>query len=275
MYLSEPTVRPEPLRASSSIPSPASGLSPVSDVTVAPYRCICRVVAKTRNGHSVGTALLIGPWHALTAAHVIYPLREPYQTTSITVSPGYRGASSRTYDSNGWAVSADWNARDCKTDGFDWGLIRLVSPVPPSIGYWPPSKFDPTLLPGLVCMVAGYPVRPQDPEATKMFQSSGTLKGSPSITRCSRTVRGSVVQASAQGTLVRVTGTSQLIAHDAASEGSMSGGPVWLEGPTRSLVALHVGTIGNGQFRKAVLLTAAVQASIRDLMNKLPPLVKP
>lgn len=271
MYLAEPTVRRAPVATS---PAPASVLRPVSDVTVAPYRCICRVVAKTKKGHSIGTAVLIGPWHALTAAHVIYPPQEPYQTTSITVSPGYRTPSSPTFNSNGWAVSPNWSARDCMTDGFDWGVIRLAMPVPSSIGYWTPSSFDVTLLPGRACSVAGYPASAQDPEAKQMFQSNGALKGSPSITRCSRIIRESVVQASAQGTLVRVTPKSQLIAHDAASEGSMSGGPVWLEGPTRSLVALHVGTIANGQFKKAVLLTPGVRASIQDLMNKLPPLAR-
>jgi V8-like Glu-specific endopeptidase len=273
MYLAEPTPRRAPV-STRPAPSFASVLRPVSDVTAAPYRCICRVVANTRKGHSIGTAVLIGPWHALTAAHVIYPLQEPYQTTSISVSPGYHTSSSPTFNSNGWAVSPGWNARDCKTDGFDFGVIRLAKPVPSSIGYWAPSSFDPTLLPGLACNVAGYPASTQDPEAKQMFQSSGTLKGSLSITRCSRIIRGSAIQATAEGTLVRVTPTSQLIAHDAASEGSMSGGPVWLEGRTRSLVALHAGTIANGQFKKAVLLTPGAQASIRDLVNKLPPLAR-
>lgn len=274
MYLSEAS--PQPARAVPPRAAPAPVLGPVRDVTRTPFRWVCRIVAKTPKAHSVGTGILIGPWHVLTAAHVIYPLQEPYQTLGISISPGYSAASKLVYASDGWSVSPAWNARDCNTDGSDWGVVRLNRPVPSSIGYWTLASFSPATLSGKACMVAGYPSRGEDPEATQMFQSNGNLLGSVSVTACTRRIVGNKIVATATGNLVPVTPTSLLIAHSAPSEGSMSGGPVWLEGQTPLLVAMHVGVVADGRFKKAVLLTEALQRSVRDLVSgSLRPLRRP
>lgn len=261
VYIAEATPKPAPQLANHC--STTSVLRPVSDVRPVPFRWVCRVVAKTQKGHSVGSAMLMSPWHALTMAHVIYPLNEPYQTLNISVCPGYTPELHPDLESNGWAVSPHWDARKCTTNGHDWGLIRLKKPVPSSRGFWNLRSFNPNNLPGTLCNIAGYPAdKRRDPEATQMFQSSGRLLGSPAIPRCTRTIddEGNAKE-TADGITIPVNNTSLLIVHDVASAPSMSGGPVWIGEGT--LVAIHAGVIGNGQCRNAVLLPAEFRQPFR------------
>lgn len=246
----------------------SSLLQPVDEVSQSPFRWVCRVLVETRKGHSVASAVLISPFHALTAAHVIYPLTEPYQTLKITVFPHYTPDWHTQFESDGWAVSPNWRAADCMTNGYDWGLIRLKKAVPASTGFWRMTSFNPTNLPNTLCRLAGYRRHKRlDPEAEHMFQSSGYLRTTPLVRSCNRTITDDEDEAreSVQAVTVPVTNTSQLILHDAASLPSMSGGPVWIDSAT--LAAIHVGVIGNGQCRKAVLLTSGVQSAITGLMN--------
>jgi len=279
MYLAEPSTRYAPCTL---LPGTSpSHLRRVRDASRTPFRWVCRLLVETQHGHSIGSAILLSPWHALTAAHVIYPLRElyhrdkPYQTVAISACPGYDSGCKLHFDANGWVVSPNWDPRQCETNGYDWGIVRLAKPVPSLIGYWSLSSFAPSSLARQTCIVAGYSTSSADAEATEMFQSTGTVRGSPAITDCTRAVTATRVTEDADGTLVPIASNSLLIVHDAASEESMSGGPVWIDGDSPKLIALHAGTLANSQCKKAVLLTPGLQADIRRLMSRsLPPLQK-
>ena len=254
-----------PTRASRPA-APASGaastaMRPVGDTTQTPFRWICRIRVQTAKGHSYGSGILISQRHVLTAAHVIYPPQEPYATTDIEVGPGYSASSKPRLRANGWAVDPRWKVRDCKTVGADIGLIRLEKPVSQSTGFWNLAQFTPSSIADKTCLLAGYPARPNDPDAAVMFKSNGRIRGSIVINSCTQTT--------AEGRLLPAIGpASLLIGHDCDSVESMSGGPICLlDGGIPKVVAVHTGTVSNGALKKAVLLTQSVQTQIRDWTN--------
>ena len=257
------------------VPHAAGGSSPamhaVTDTTQVPFRWVCRIEAitqtQTETGHSFGTGVLISPWHALTCAHVIYPLqaRELYRTVRVVVSPGYSATSKPAFEANGWAVSERWNPRECVTSiYFDYGIIRLAKPVGSTTGHWRnwlPLSQAPSL-PGMSCKLVGYPT-------TQMFQSDGHLGPSVKITLCrpeERSPSGVIVRSYTEGVTAPVNPYSILITHDADSTESMSGGPVWVDnGASPRLVAIHAGPMAGR--KRAVLLSQAVQYDIHQWMN--------
>lgn len=238
-----------------------TGLRQVADTTPSPFRWVCRIRVQMAKGHSYGTGILVSPWHVLTAAHVIYPPQEPYATTDIEVGPGYSARSKPRLRANGWAVDPRWNVRNCMTAGADLGLIRLAQPVSPAVGFWKLTQFPPGSLTGRAFLLAGYPSRPSDRDATVLFRSNGVIRGSVVLQSCTAST--------AEGRLLpTLSEASQLMGHDAPSEGSMSGGPICLaDGGIPKLVAVHTGTLSNGALKKAVLLVSSVQARIRDWIN--------
>lgn len=274
----------------------SSALRPVTDTTKVPFRWVCRVIAYTetpaQKSHSVGTGVLISPWHVLTCAHVIYPPQQPYRTVRVVVIPGYSPGSrivtwarQPAFSASGWAVDPRWNPRECRTSNyFDWGIIRLRQPVgsytggqAKGAGYvsvdnwrnWLPLSLAPSL-PGMPCKLAGYSATPNDPEATHMFESDGHLGPALNITTCTpeeTSSSGGIVRSHTGGVTVPVTESSILITHDADSTKSMSGGPVWIDdGGSPKLVAIHAGPSA-GAGKRAVLLSQAVQYQLQQLMG--------
>jgi hypothetical protein len=148
------------------------------------------------------------------------------------------------------------------TVGADLGLIRLAQAVSPATGFWRLAPFAPESLTGKACLLAGYPSRPGDPDATVMFRSNGQIGGSVVISSCTaETADGHIPP--------RITQATLLIAHDSGSQGSMSGGPLCLiDGGTAKLVAVHTGAVNNGAIKKAVLLNQGTQALIQDWINR-------
>ena len=296
-FLGQPRPSTQPAGPPGASRVVSSALRPVTDTTQVPFRWVCRVTAYTetpaQKGHSVGTGVLISPWHVLTCAHVIYPPQQPYGTVRVVVIPGYSPGSrivtwarQPAFEANGWAVDPRWNPRECRTSiYFDWGIIRLPKPVGSAYGgghakgggyvsvdnwrNWLPLSLAPSL-PGMPCKLAGYSARPNDPEATHMFQSDGRLGPSVDITTCRPEVTspsGGIVRSHTEGVTVPVSQSSILITHDADSTEAMSGGPVWVdEGGSPKLVAIHTGPIVSAG-KRAVLLSQAVQYQIQRLME--------
>src|SRR6267378_4160328 len=134
-FLGQPRPSTQPAGPPGASRAVSSALRPVTDTTQVPFRWVCRVTAYTetpaQKGHSVGTGILISPWHVLTAAHVLYPPQQPYRTVKVVVIPGYNPGSKvvtwarqPAFEANGWAVDPRWNPLECKTSiYFDWGLI--------------------------------------------------------------------------------------------------------------------------------------------------------
>jgi V8-like Glu-specific endopeptidase len=262
---------PMPARA----PPPAVPASPmvrVANALVAPFRCICRVVACAydRPGFSVGTGFLVGPYHVLTCAHCIYPLEAP-RTKTIDVYPAQNGPfeSAVRFRANGWAVRAEWRLNDCRTAAEDYGIIRLADPAPH--GYFPLRPFDPTILRGRTVQLAGYPGE-RERYAQHMYRSEGRAIGTITIEDCRVDARG-------KERLVRrieqFTPSSRgLFAHELAGSRAVSGGPMWIEeNGARTLIGIHARSIDDDQRRAGVLLDEVVRAQVAQWMNReLPPL---
>jgi V8-like Glu-specific endopeptidase len=255
--------RPEPaVQWQVTPPAAGAAMRPVADTTQAPFRWVCRIRVQAQRGHSYGSGILVSPSHVLTAAHVIQFRQEPNSWRTIEVGPGFSPTSTAAVRSNGWALDPRWKVADCMTDGSDLALIRLAQPVSSRVGFWNIVPFAPADIAGKPCLLAGYPSRPDDIDATRMYQSNGRIRGSVAITECTpTTARGHMPPA--------ISPTTFLIAHDCDSEGSMSGGPICVfdQGAPR-LVAIHTGTLSDGAIKKAVLLSDRIQNEIQDWMNR-------
>jgi len=244
------------------VPVPPLKLTRVTNTQDVPYRYVCRIVTRAydKGGASVGTGVLIGPFHVLTCAHVIYPLESPH-TGEIDVFPAQNGPdeNSMRFRANGWAVSPAWQPANCFTAGEDYGLIRLATAT--RQGFMPIRPFDPARLRRDVGInLAGYPATREE-KARHMYESRGAIWGEGQINGC--------VAGEPQGPVVRATAMTQLLIHDLDSAKSESGGPMWSD--DQALVAIHAGVIGD-TWKKAIFLNEAVRNRIQEWMTKtLPP----
>jgi V8-like Glu-specific endopeptidase len=256
---------PQPQRPVQPPPAGAAAtpLTRVADATIPPWRAVCRIVARESGaaGYSVGSGVLIAPYHVLTCAHVIFPPQAP-RTHEITVYPGQNGpdGSARGIKANGWAVSPAWRMNECASAGEDYGIIRL----PEQHGYIPLIPFNPADLLTVLVTMAGYPST-RSAGAREMFFSRGHILGGIVIASCTRTTMN--------GRMVPTfPANSNLAGHDLPSEPSMSGSPMWFMKDTRRLAAIHAGTVAGGTIRKAIVMNDTVRAQIRRwLQQTLPP----
>jgi V8-like Glu-specific endopeptidase len=238
---------------------------------LAPFASICRIVARTaKGGVSYGTGILIGPYHVLTCAHVIFPPQDQL-TKEIIVFPGQNGPDSHCrIKSDGWAVSPAYRETNCNTAGEDYGIIRLSCPMNP--GVVPLRAFNLTTLAGATVSLAGYPGRRSE-KARHMYFSRGTIRCGVTITSCT----GTLAKGNANFLTVPITPTTSLISHDLDTAPSQSGSPMWIvQAGGRFLIALHAGRIAGNTRGKAVLLNDTVRSRVADWMTRtLPPLPLP
>jgi V8-like Glu-specific endopeptidase len=268
-FLGEP---PAPARAAPSPPARPSAMVRVANALVAPFRCICRIVACSydKPGFSVGTGLLVSPYHVLTCAHCIYPLEAP-RTKTIDVYPAQNGPfeSVARFRANGWAIRPAWRPNDCRTAGEDYGIIRLADPAPH--GFFPLRPFDPTLLASRIVHLAGYP-GDREPHAQHMYRSEGRATGAVVIQSCGIDARRRPTMA---GRIIPLTPSSRgLFAHELAASHAVSGGPMWIEeNGARTLIGIHARNIDDERRRAGVLLDDVVRAQVAQWMNReMPPL---
>jgi V8-like Glu-specific endopeptidase len=287
-HLGQPTHTPAPPTgvvipppAAAPAPAPAQGAQPLSlpparltrvaDTRLAPFASICRIVARTAGGgESFGTGILIGPYHVLTCAHVIFPPQNPL-TKEIVVFPGQNGPDSHCrVKSDGWAVSPAYHANNCNTAGEDYGIIRLSCPMNP--GFMLLRAFDPTTLRGATVSLAGYPWGRSE-KARHMYFSRGTIRSGITITSCT----GTLAKGNATLLNVPITPTTSLITHDLETAPTQSGSPMWIvQAGGRFLIALHAGRVAANARGKAVLLNEAVRRRVAEWMTRtLPPLPLP
>jgi len=266
-----PPPAPAPAQGAQPISLPPMQLTRVADTRLAPFASICRIVGRSaKGGMSYGTGILIGPYHVLTCAHVIFPPQDQL-TTEIIVFPGQNGPDSHCrVRSDGWVVSPGYRGIDCNTAGEDYGIIRLSCPMNP--GLLPLRAFNPTNLAGATVSLAGYPWGRSE-KARHMYFSRGTIRGGITLTSCT----GTLAKGDANFVTVPITPTTSLISHDLDTAPSQSGSPMWIvQAGGRFLIALHAGRIGRNTRGKAVLLNDAVRRRITDWMTRtLPPLPLP
>jgi len=252
----------------------------VANALAVPYRYICRIVAraydKPENAYSIGTGVLVSPYHVLTCAHNIYPTQAPRtKTIDVFIAQNGPDESASRFRANGWAVRQGWGwGRDCRASGEDYGMIRLANPAPN--GFFQLRPFNPAILTGKTGHLAGYPSSAQEPLARYMHHSAGPVTGAYVIEGCDRdrqereSIRGRLFPS--------ILATTRLFLHELATAPSVSGSPIWIEEDgTRTLIGLHERRINVGQsgrsYGAAVLLNDAVRAQVAQWMNNaLPPL---
>jgi V8-like Glu-specific endopeptidase len=285
MHLGEPTHTPAPPRGVVITPPPPAPVPPapvpanaapirlpavpltrVQDTRVEPFNSICRIVTTVHGkpGESIGTGILISPYHVLTCAHVISPFAPPNNTKEIIVFPGQNGPDSGCHArADAWAINPAWWANNCYTAGQDLGIIRMACPMNP--GFVPLRPFNVSQLVGATASLAGYPST-REPKARHMHFSRGSIAGDIRIQRCTATTADAPPPSN-------ISEATNLIAHDLDTAPSMSGSPMWIvQAGGRFLVALHSGRIGNNTRGKAVLLNAAVRRLVADWIRRFPPL---
>ena len=276
MYVYLGRAEPAP-RASGETPGFVTplALTRVLDTTPEPLRWICRIHVRTaKGGNSISTGVLIGRYHVLTCAHVLYPHGDPHPK-EVTVLPGQNGPDDQRprIRANGWAVSPGWRWNDCQKADEDLGIIRLARPS--DVGFWPVAPFEPSTLTGVAVHLAGYPSRPEDVKAHWMYRSRGRVIGRFQLTFCTEPALQR--EGTLTGTPFRaISDVTKLIFSELDTLPSMSGGPMWtIRDGRRVLFALHLRDIDDGQQKRriALLLNSAVQRRIAEWMTRvLPPL---
>src|SRR5262245_48197964 len=187
---------PLPGRACSLGEAPASQIQlvRVANTLVAPFRHICRIVAraydKPENAYSIGTGVLVSPYHVLTCAHNIYPSQAPRtKTIDVFIAQNGPDENASRFRANGWVAAPGWGpSKDCSASVEDYGIIRLANPAPN--GFFQLRPFNPAILTGKTGHLAGYPSSAQEPKARYMGHSAGPITGAYVIEGCNRDSQG-------------------------------------------------------------------------------------
>lgn len=142
-----------------------------------PYRTVCKVIADFGADYvSVGSGVMVGPSHVLTAAHVVFDAESGGWADEVIVIPGYDDGDEpfgRTYASNlrAWAGYTDFD-----DDEWDMALVELSEPLGDytgSLGLWAADDSD---LKYEIVKSAGYPADLADRlGADHMWGALGTV----------------------------------------------------------------------------------------------------
>lgn len=252
--------------------------SPVKNTTKPPYRWICQIIATVQDPSIkgcaptpfVGTGLLIGPRHILTAAHTVWFRKNGavYRPKKVEVLPG-RSVGSLPFGS--WRIQRAFFPKEyVPGDGscFDYAILTLEESIGgkrfPSIknqhlSYWGSGEsgndtrmevIEPAQLRKKTVHVVGYagdkcglmPVVPFKP-GDRCYDGRPT-PGSATLKQCLQNGLGGSAQYGDKGRVLdmRGGGPLQYFIYDADTCGSQSGGPVWMQsGGKRYLVGVHTG----------------------------------
>jgi len=197
------------------------------DTTAVPYRWVCMLRATETNSNSrrygLGTGVLIGPRHVLTAAHVLANWEKPGETVGsrLTVQLG-RNGQYKPFESEeilGWQVHPQWVAKHGERrylqTKYDYGLVTLKKDVSRwkhqflggcELSYWGAQGVcgarsevgvSPAQIMGQEAQVTGYP---GDLPKYTLWSGSGSIT---------------------------FDSYHKVILHTANTSGGQSGGPVW------------------------------------------------
>ncbi len=174
----------------------------VSDTTEAPWRQIGRVSVTAETGVFTGTGFLGGPYHMLTAGHVVESAAfgGDGRAESLTVAFGQDGALRpfATAEAVVMRPAPAWSA--AADPGADWALVTLDRSLGAALGSFDLAAYaSEDLLDGAVVTLAGYP---------------GDLSGGTGLY-------------AASGTVADATADRLFYAGTLDTAGGMSGAPVW------------------------------------------------
>lgn len=251
---------------------------PVKDTIKVPYRWICQILATFQAPSlaggdptvKIGTGVLVGPRHVLTAAHNV---RERFNGTVLTarqveISPGQnRGLLPfGRYKIKGFKAPKEW---DGSAHCYDYAVIELEEDVGTNkfkslrdkpLGFWGSTGagedtkielLDPAKLRKKTIHLSGYAgdkcgymtIVPHTPGA-RCYAGQAT-PGPAELKQC---MNNKLLGSAQYGTKGKVIdpgrgGLEQLLLYDADTCGAQSGSPVWMQsGRYRYLVGVHTGT---------------------------------
>jgi len=222
----------------------ADDREPVVDTTAYPWSTSCRVLSYFPNGHvSQGSAVLVGPRHALTAGHVVYDRAAGGFATDVEIVPAAAGDAAPFGHFLATEVTAftGWT-RDGDLD-WDVALLRLEDAPGDRAGWLGFSARSDAELVGTTVHTAGYPADLGQGRA--MFAATGAV--------------------------VRTTAGQVLIRDTLDAAGGQSGSGLWLrEGDDRVVVGLI--SSETRDWNRAARITPAVFDALGDWMAARPAL---
>jgi len=241
-----------------------------------PFSAVCRIQVTTRKGAaSVGSGVLISPYHVLTCAHVLFDRADP-NPVKVTVLPNHDGQDEKRQliTARDFQVKPGWTWKECRTFDDDLAIIRLSRKS--DAQFWPVQNFNPAVIAGGPITLAGYPAFSPTDRAYFMYRSQGSVLGGFGLKCCydAWPKKCNPPPHRAKDQVDRtdfgpISDGHKLIGHTLDTRVCMSGGPMWIyENKKHILVALHAGDIDNGKNKKAVLLNSSVRALINDWMTR-------
>ncbi|BCS31449.1 hypothetical protein TBR22_A06500 [Luteitalea sp. TBR-22] len=225
---------------------------PPAQTLAIPNRWICRLTAPdidaTAGSYGMGTGVLIGPRHVLTAAHVLVSVQDQRRTVGdrlrVQIARNGETAPFAPVGIRGWRVNPRWvraiqqpaaNGRPARTRWIlqpqhDYGLVTLDRDVsswpigPCTLGHWGAAGpcangafigMAPADVQGQQAVVTGYP---GDKGGTALWTAGGPISLEPRL-----------------GTLLHTIDTCP----------GQSGAPVWaMQGDRCQLIGVHSGANG-------------------------------
>lgn len=246
-----------------------------AETLAVPYRWICRMRVPSEDpldrSYGMGTGVLIGPRHVLTAAHVLVSEKDPTRTVGkrLRVQPARNGSAARFKEVGirGWQVHPQAFLRTRNgpviQPQHDYGLVTLDTTVsdwslgPCPLGYWG--------LPGACGDHARIGMEAADVSGQEAIVT-GYPHDRPTATLWSG--RGAITWDARRGALL----------HTADTVRGHSGSPIWLIRDGRcQLVGVHSGASGRWRVDAAgnttlthnagALLSAVVVGQLRQWMR--------
>jgi glutamyl endopeptidase len=197
------------------------------DTTVEPYTAVCHVISYFPGDLvAQGSAVMVGPNHALTAGHVLFDVDTGEWATDVLVTPAYDDG----YEPFGAVYATAMHSLVGYTEygdsNYDFGVIEFGTPIGNATGWMGYAALSASELEGSIINTAGYPGDLQDGEA--MYGASGSVE---SVSSKQVYYRGSMDTFSGQ-----------------------SGSGVWmLNGTDRFVVAVH--TFGQANYNGGTRIT--------------------
>jgi len=137
--------------------------APIKENTKFPFCTVCKLFITWKDGtKSQGSGTVVGPYHVLTAGHVLYRKSRGGWFSSIEIVPGYDGLASTpgemrpfgTFDYQQSVVDGRWSSNE-DTD-YDIGVLLTSTRIGDKTGYMGFMSLEDRQLTNLDVHMAGY-----------------------------------------------------------------------------------------------------------------------
>lgn len=131
----------------------------ISNTTITPFRWICSLRAKTNKGYILGSASLVGPNTAITAAHCVYDRKTGSYLKNITLYPGANNGKNPYGSATVTTIYIPKEYKTCEnnmTSRYDYAVVKLNKNIGSKTGYFGLKSID-NSKPVYSISVTGYP----------------------------------------------------------------------------------------------------------------------